>query len=62
MKLSPEDQARLQPQVRRAELDACKKLREDREKGVGMSDYQDQGGGQFAALVMQFEQYCESLK
>jgi hypothetical protein len=62
MKLSPEDQARLQPQIRQAELEACKKLNQDREKGVGMDDYQAQGGGQFAAFVMQFEQYCKSLR
>jgi len=62
MKLSPEDQARLQPQVRQAELEACEKLDQDRANGIGMADYQAQGGGQFSAFVMQFEQYCKSLK
>ena len=62
MKLSPEEQARLQPQVRQAELEACEKLDQDRANGIGMADYQTQGGGQFAAFVMQFEQYCKSLK
>lgn len=62
MKLSPEDQARLQPQVRQAEREACEKLNQDREKGIGVAEYRAQGGEQFAAFVMQFEQYCKSLR
>ncbi len=62
MKLSPEDQARLQSQMRRAELQACDKLNQDREKGIGTAEYRDEGGDQFAAFVMQFEQYCKSLR
>ena len=62
LQLSPEDQERLQPQVRRAELEACEKLREDQEKGIGVPEYRAQAGNQFAAFVMQFEQYCKSLR
>ena len=61
LKLSPEDQERLQPQLRRAELAACERLREDQEKGIGMAEYRAQAGDQFTAFVMQFEQYCKSL-
>lgn len=62
MKLSPEDQDRLQPQVRQAELEACAKLSDDKKKGIGVAEYQAQAGDQFAAFVMQFEQYCKSLR
>ena len=61
-KLSAEDQTEIQPQIRRAELEACEKLNQDREKGLGTAEYRSQGGDQFAAFVMQFEQYCKSLQ
>ena len=62
MKLSSEDQEWLQPQVRQAELEACAKLGDDQKKGIGVAEYQAQAGDQFAAFVMQFEQYCKSLR
>ena len=59
---SPEEQERLQPKVREAELRACQRLREDRLTGVGDDHYRQQGGEEFIAYVLQFEKYCETLQ
>lgn len=59
---SLEEQERLQPQIRRAELQACQRLRKDRQKGVQDGDYRRQGGVEFEAYVLQFEKYCETLR
>lgn len=59
---SPEEQSRLQPQIRRAELQACQRLRKDRQEGVREDDYHRQGGDEFVANVLQFERYCETLR
>jgi len=61
-KLSPEEQHNLQPQVRRAELQACQRLRQDQQDGVQQEEYRRQGGDAFVAYVQQFEQYCERLR
>lgn len=58
---SQEDQARLQPQMQRAEREACQRLREEREAQVSRDEYRRQGGDQFFAFVQQFEQYCQML-
>ena len=59
---SPEQQERLQPQIRRAELQACQRLRQDRQEGVREEEYLQQGGIDFVANVLQFERYCETLR
>ena len=58
----PEEQERLQPQIRRAELQACQRLRQDRQEGVREDEYSRQGGDEFVAYVLQFERYCETLR
>lgn len=60
--LSLEEKERLQPQIRKAELEACDRLRRDRQKGVQDSDYRRQGGDVLVANVLQFEQYCQTLR
>ena len=60
--LSLEEKERLQPKIRSAELRACQRLRRDRQEGVQQDDYRRQGGDVFAAYVLQFEQYCETLR
>ena len=62
LRRSPEDQERLQPQIRRAELQACQRLRQDRQEGVQEDEYRRQGGDVFVAYVLQFEQYCERIR
>jgi hypothetical protein len=60
--LSPEEKERLQPKVRRAEIQACQKLWQDQQKGVREDDYLRQGGEVFVAYVLQFERYCQTLR
>ena len=59
---SPEEQGRLQSQIRRDELQACQRVRQDRQEGVRDNDYQLQGGAELLANVLQFERYCETLR
>ena len=56
----PEEQARLQPQMQRAEHRACQRLEQERQERVSSEDYRRQGGNEFLAFVEQFEQYCQS--
>ena len=58
----PEEQLWLQPQIRRAELQACQRLRQDRQEGVPEDEYRRQGGDEFVAYALQFEQYCKTLR
>ena len=58
----PEEQKLLQPQIRRAELQACQRLRQDRQEGVPEDEYRRQGGDEFVAYALQFEQYCKTLR
>ena len=58
---SPEDQARFQPQMQRAERQACRRLTQERQERVSNEDYRRQGGDQFVAFVQQFERYCQTL-
>jgi len=60
--LSLEEKERLQPKIRRSELQACQRLRQDQQEGVRQDDYRRQGGDVFVAYVLQFERYCETLR
>jgi hypothetical protein len=62
LRRSPEEQARLQPQVQRAEREACRQLARERQANVSSNRYREQGGDEFVAFVMQFEQYCRTLE
>lgn len=59
---SPEDQTRLQPQLRHAERQACQRLERERQERVSAEEYRNQGGNEFVAFVEQFEQYCQTLR
>lgn len=61
-RLSLEEKERLQPKIRRSELQACQRLRQDQQEGVREDDYRRQGGEVFVAYVLQFEKYCETLR
>lgn len=61
-KRSLEEQTRLQPQMQRAERQACQRLRQEREERVSKEEYRRQGGDQFLAFAQQFEQYCLTLR
>ena len=57
-----EEQARLQPQIQRAEERACQRLRKERRERVPKEEYRQQGGDQFLVFAQQFEQYCETIR
>lgn len=59
---SLEEQARMQPQIQRAERRACDRLRKERSEGVLKDEYRRQGGDEFLVFSHQFEQYCETLR
>jgi hypothetical protein len=59
---SLEDQARLQPQIQRAEQKACERLRQERQERVPKEQYRQQGGDQFLVFAQQYEQYCETIR
>jgi hypothetical protein len=58
---SLEEQARLQPQINRAEQKACEQVRRERQEGVPKEDYRQQGGDQFLVFAQQLEQYCQGV-
>jgi hypothetical protein len=59
---SLEELGRVQPQIQRAERQACQRLRYERQEGVPDEEYRRQGGYQFLAFAQQFERYCETLR
>ena len=59
---SPEEQARLKPQIQRAEREACQRLRRERQEGVPDEEYRQQGGDQFVAFAGDFERYCQTIQ
>lgn len=61
-KLPPEEQQQLQPKIRRAEHQACERLKKERQAGVRDEDYRRQGGAEFLGYALQFEKYCETLR
>jgi len=59
---SLEEQARLQPQIHRAEQQACKRVRKERQERVPKEEYRQQGGDQVLVFALQLEQYCETIR
>ena len=59
---SLEEQARLQPQINRAERLACEQVQRERQEQVPKEDYRRQGGDQFLVFAQQLEQYCLSIR
>jgi hypothetical protein len=57
-----EQQQRLQPMVRQAERQACARLRQDQRRRTSLEGYYLQGGDQFVAFVLQFDQYCKTFE
>jgi hypothetical protein len=59
---SLDEQARLQPQINRAERQACEQVHRERQEGVPKENYRRQGGDQFLIFAQQLEQYCLSIR
>lgn len=59
---SLEDQARLQPQIQRAQRKACERLRKEHQEGIPREDYRRQGGNEFLVFSLELEQWCGTLR
>jgi hypothetical protein len=59
---SHEEQTRLQPQIQRAERQACERVRRERQERVPKEEYRQQGGDEFLVFAQQLEQYCEAIR
>jgi hypothetical protein len=57
---SLEEQAKLQPQIQRAQRKACERLREDHQERIPREDYRRQGGDEFLVFSLELEQWCQS--
>src|SRR5215467_13786430 len=57
---SLEDQAKLQPQMQRAQRKACERLRKDHQERITREDYRQQGGNEFLVFTLQLEQWCQT--
>lgn len=59
---SLEEQTRLQPNLQRAEQQACDRLRRDGQERVPKEEYLRQGGDEFLIFIAQFEQHCQAQR
>ena len=57
---SLEDQAKLQPQIQRAQRKACEQLRKDHQEQIPREDYRRQGGNEFLVFSLELEQWCRT--
>ena len=59
---SLEDQAKLQPQIQRAQQKACARLRKDHQERVPRDEYRRQGGDEFLVFSLELEQWCQTSR
>jgi hypothetical protein len=59
-RMTVDEQARLQPQVQRAQRLACEKLQREHRAGVPKEEYRHQGGDEFLVFAWQLEFYCQT--
>ncbi|HKY56203.1 MAG TPA: hypothetical protein VJM08_17935 [Anaerolineales bacterium] len=59
---SLEEQAKLQPQIERAQGKACARLRKDRQERVPREEYRQQGGDEFLVFSLELEQWCQTSR
>jgi hypothetical protein len=57
-----EEQAKLQPQIQRAQSRACEKLRKDHQERIPREDYRRQGGDEFLVFTLELEQWCQTSR
>lgn len=55
---SLEEQARLQPQIQRAQQRACQRLQKDHQERIPRETYRRQGGDEFLVFSLELEQWC----
>jgi hypothetical protein len=56
---SLEEQAKLQPQIQRAQRKACEQLRKDHQERIPRDEYRREGGDQFLVFSWELEQWCQ---
>ena len=59
---SPEEQAKLQPQIQRAQGKACERLRKDHQERIPREEYRRQGGNEFLVFSLELEQWCTTAR
>jgi hypothetical protein len=59
---SLDEQAKLQPQLLRAERKACERLRKDRQEQIKREEYRRQGGDEFLVFSLELEQWCQTSR
>src|SRR5262245_56000802 len=59
---SLEEQAKLQPQIQRAQQKACQRLRKDHQERVPREEYRRQGGNEFLVFTLELEQWCATAR
>ena len=57
---SLEEQAKLQPQIQRAQRKACERLRKDHQERITREEYRRQGGNEFLVFSLELEQWCQT--
>ena len=55
-----DEQAKLQPQMQRAQGKACEQLRKDHRERIPREDYRRQGGDEFLVFSLELEQWCQT--
>jgi Skp family chaperone for outer membrane proteins len=59
---SPEEQAKLQPQIQRAQRKACERLQKDHQDRISRESYRRQGGDEFLVFSLELEQWCATAR
>jgi hypothetical protein len=59
---SLEDQAKLRPQIQRAQRMACERLRKDDQEQIAREQYGRQGGDEFLVFSLELEQWCQTTR
>ena len=57
---SLEDQAKLQPQIQRAQRKACEQLQKDHRERISRDEYRREGGNEFLVFSLELEQWCQT--
>ena len=57
-----DEQAKLRPQMQRAQARACEQLRKDHRERIPREDYRRQGGDEFLVFSLELEQWCQTAR
>ena len=59
---SLDEQAKLQPQIQRAQQRACQRLQKDHQERISRETYRQQGGDEFLVFSLELEQWCATAR